>query len=168
MPILSHSADNPFVDGRQSDRALAVRTGVERYFHELGWATLPELALAGGRRADLVAISAKGDIAIIEVKSSIADFRADTKWPEYHDHCDFLYFATLTDVPRNIFPDETGLMIADAFGADILRPAEELRIAAARRKAVTLRFSRAAAQRLVRCCVHAGLDPTTLVETDEG
>ncbi|MFD0916761.1 MmcB family DNA repair protein [Pseudahrensia aquimaris] len=157
MPIVSLAQDNPFVDGRQSERALAVRTGVERHLSEAGWVTLPELTLRTGRRADLVALSPKGEVMIVEVKSSLADLRADAKWPDYFDFCDRLYFATLPDVPMDEFPAEAGLMIADAYGAEEIRPCVDAKMPAARRKEVHLRFARASAIRLARCCAHAGL-----------
>lgn len=157
MPIVSPHASNPFVDGRQSERALEIRSGVERYFEELGWATLPELALESGRRADIVALSPKGDVTIVEIKSSIADFRADTKWPDYRLDCDVLIFATLADVPAEVFPQDAGLMVCDAYGGEILRSAPEHKMPAARRKKLHLRFARACAFRLARCCAHAGV-----------
>ena len=164
MPIISLDTSNPFVDGRQSERAMTIRTGVERYFGEAGWATLPELTLPTGRRADLVALSAKGQICIVEIKSSIADLKADNKWPEYRSYCDELVFATLADVPADIFPEDAGFMVADAHGADMLRPPEIEKMAAARRKTVHLAFARASAQRLARCCAHAGLDSSIFNE----
>jgi hypothetical protein len=160
MPIVSLNAANPFVDGRQSERALSIRTGVERYFADAGWATLPELTLPTGRRADLIALSNKGQICIVEVKSSVADLKADTKWPDYRDYCDELIFATLADVPAEIFPQEAGFMVADAHGSELLRQPPLEKIAAARRKVVHLAIARASAQRLARCCAHAGLDST--------
>lgn len=164
MPLVSLASDNPFLDGRQSQRALTIRSGVERYFLEAGWATLAELTLPTGRRADLVALSSKGQICIVEIKSSIADMKADTKWPEYLLHSDELVFATLPDVPVEIFPDDAGFMLADAHGAELIRPAPVAKIPAARRKAVHLIFARASAQRLARCCAHAGFDSTQFVD----
>ena len=164
MPIVSLKTENPFVDGRQSDRALQGRTGVERYFAEKNWTTLPEMTLATGRRADLVALSPKGEICIVEVKSSIADLKADNKWPDYRDFCDELIFATLVDVPADIFPLEAGLMIADAYGAELLRPPPQQKLAAARRKSIHLAFARASASRLARCCAYAGIEGSTLAD----
>ena len=160
MPIVSLDTDNPFVDGRQSKRALAIRNGVERYFVEAGWATLPELTLPGGRRADILALSLKGQICIVEIKSSVADMKADTKWSEYRDHADELIFATLPDVPQAIFPQDAGFMLADAHGAELIRPSPIEKISASRRKSVHLVFARASALRLARCCAHAGVDST--------
>ncbi len=160
MPIVQLAVSNPFVDGRQSDRALNIRAGAERYFADHGWATLPEMTLASGRRADLVALSPKGRVTIVEIKSSVADFRVDTKWPDYREDCDALIFATLADVPADIFPDDAGLMICDSYGADTVREAPEHSMKPTRRRDVHLRFARAAAMRLSRCCAHAGVDGT--------
>lgn len=168
MPIVAFDASNPFIDGRQSDRALAIRSGMERHLVEGGWVTLPEMALANGRRADLVGLSPVGSILIVEIKSSVEDFRSDTKWHEYREFCDMFTFAALADVPAEIFPQGEGLFIADAWGAEALREPVEAKLAAARRKAVTLRFARATAQRLARCCDHAGLSSATFGEESEG
>lgn len=166
MPVISVTNENPFEDGRQSERALMIRSGVERYFRRLGWVTLPELTLDNGRRADLVALSAKGDLQIVEIKSSVADLKADSKWPDYRDWCDELYFATLSDVPAEIFPADAGFIVADAYGAEPVRDAPEHRLAAARRKKMHLAFARACASRLERLCAHAGVDASTLVDDD--
>lgn len=123
--------------------------GVRRHFAELGFATVDELPLASGRRADITALGPDGSLSIVEVKSSIEDFRVDQKWPFYRAHCDRLYFATTVRVPQEIFPADCGLIIADAYGAEIIREAPEHRLAAATRKAVTLRFARLAAMRLL-------------------
>ena len=136
------------VDGRQSPTALAVARGTARHLHALGYCVVSELPLPSGRRADLVALGGDGEIVIVEIKSSVADFRADQKWSEYRLHCDRLYFATIVDVPREIFPADAGLIVADAFGASILGDAPEHRLAAATRKAILLRFAHAAALRL--------------------
>lgn len=140
--------DDPLSDGRQSETALKVWRGTARLLRRHNFACLPEVTLASGRRADLLALGPKNELWIIEVKSSIADFRADTKWPEYRDHCDRLYFATHPDVPLEIFPEEAGLIVSDGYGAEILREAPDHKVAAATRKAVTLRFARHSAKRL--------------------
>ncbi len=136
------------VDGRQSPTALAIARGTARYLHALGYSVVSELPLPSGRRADLVALGGDGEILIVEIKSSVADFRADQKWIEYRLHCDRLFFATVVDVPCEIFPADAGLIVADAFGASIISEAPEHRLAAARRKTVMLRFAHAAALRL--------------------
>lgn len=118
-------------------------------------AVLPELGLSSGRRADLVALSDKGEISIVEIKSSIEDFRVDRKWGDYRRHCDRLYFATHPDVPLEIFPEDCGLILSDGYGAHLVREAPEHRLPPATRKSVTLLFSRIAAERLMAAEWHA-------------
>jgi hypothetical protein len=136
------------MDGRQSPTALAIARGTARHLHALGYSVVSELPLPSGRRADLVGLGNSGEIVIVEIKSSIADFRADRKWMEYRLHCDRLFFATVVDVPCEIFPNDTGLIVADAFGASIVCEAPEHRLPAPTRKAMMLRFAHAAARRL--------------------
>jgi hypothetical protein len=135
-------------DGRQSATALAVARGSARLLHANGFCVVSELALPSGRRADLTALDAGGEIWIVEIKSSVADFRADQKWQDYRAHCDRLFFATAIDVPCEIFPPDTGLIVADAFGGAFHCQAPEHRLPAATRKAMMLLFARAAALRL--------------------
>ena len=136
------------VDGRQSHTALSVARGTMRLLHQFGFSGLSELSLPSGRRADLVAINRAGDIWIVEIKSSIEDFRADQKWTDYRLHCDRLFFATTVEVPCEIFPKDTGLIVADAFGAQVVCEAPEHRLHAATRKCMMLAFARCAALRL--------------------
>jgi hypothetical protein len=136
------------IDGRQSATALAIARGTARHLHALGYCVVSELPLPSGRRADLVALGGGGEIVIVEIKSSVADFRADHKWMDYRLHCDRLFFATIVDVPCEIFPKDTGLIVADAFGASIICEAPEHRLPAPTRKAMMLRFAYAAALRL--------------------
>src|SRR5262245_29124747 len=103
--------------------ALLLCRGVCRALGQLGFATLTEFALANGRRADVMALGRGGELAIVEVKSSIADFRADRKWPEYWEFCDRLYFAVAAGFPRDLIPAECSLVVADPFGAAIVREA---------------------------------------------
>ena len=138
----------PPIDGRQSQTALAIARGTSRLLHAHGFCVVAELPLASGRRADLVALDASGEIWIVEIKSSIADFRADHKWMDYRLHCDRLFFATCREVPCEIFPPDTGLIVADAFGAFIHCEAPEHRLPAPTRKSMTLAIARAAAMRL--------------------
>src|SRR5215471_19284352 len=137
MSLSSLSAALP-VDGRQSPAALAIARGTTRLLHSLGFSVVSELALASGRRADLVALNSNGDIWIVEIKSSIADFRADQKWMDYRMHCDRLFFATTVEVPCEIFPKDTGLIVADAFGAQVVCEAPEHRLHAATRRSMML------------------------------
>jgi hypothetical protein len=135
-------------DGRQSPAALMIARGTARLLHAHGLCVVSELPLASGRRADLVALGNDGEIWIVEIKSSVADLRADRKWPEYRAHCDRLFFATSAVVPAGIFPSDAGLIVADSFGAAIVAEAPEHRLHAATRKSMTLKIARAAARRL--------------------
>lgn len=144
-------------DGRQSDMALLIGRGTRRLLRNLNFSTLTELPLASGRRADIVALASDATFVIVEIKSSIADFRADMKWPDYRAHCDRLYFAIPDGVPAAIMPEDAGLIVADAFGAAILREAPEHRLAPATRRAMLMRFAHAAAHRL-----HGLSDPEIL------
>ena len=136
------------VDGRQSETALRIARGTARLLHAHGFCVVSELPLPSGRRADLVALDSSGKIWIVEIKSSVADFRADQKWMDYRLHCDRLFFATTLDVPCEIFPPDTGLIVADAFGAEFKCEAPEHKLPAATRKSMMLLFARAAALRL--------------------
>jgi hypothetical protein len=136
-------------DGRQSETALLVQRGVCRLLHAHGFAPLAEFTLASGRRADLCAINSDGLIWIVEIKSSLEDFRADQKWPEYRDYCDRFCFAIPLTMDQSIIPEEAGLIVADSYGAEVLRMTGDHPLHASRRKAVTLSFARAAALRSV-------------------
>jgi hypothetical protein len=149
MPIIQALPVNPLADGRQSERAMVIRRGVQRLLAGMGAHVIPELSLATGRRADLVALTRQGDIWIIEIKSSVEDFRVDRKWPDYRLHSDRFFFASHPDVPAGIFPEECGFILSDGYGAEILRGAPEHRMAAATRRAMMLRFARAGAARLL-------------------
>jgi hypothetical protein len=152
---MSMPALNVPIDGRQSETALAVARGTARLLHAHGFSVVSELPLPSGRRADLVALDTAGTVWIVEIKSSVADFRADQKWQDYRLHCDRLFFATSLDVPCEIFPPDTGLIVADAFGAEFKCEAPEHKLPAATRKAMMLLFARAAALRL-----QSLIDPT--------
>jgi hypothetical protein len=117
---------------------------------ELGLASLTEVTLANGRRADVMAMGIKGEIVIIEVKSCLQDFASDQKWPEYGPYCDRFYFAIDCDFPKERLPEDAGMMVCDGFGGAILRQCEARPLPSARRKAVTLSFARLAASRLMR------------------
>lgn len=142
------TAPQPPEDGRQSPTARAVQRGVLRHLAAHGLVGVTEFTLATGRRADILALDAKGEISIIEIKSSVQDFRTDGKWPDYRAFCDRLLFAVPLDFPLEILPPAVGLLVADAFGAELLRPPERHPLAAATRKALTLRIARTAASRL--------------------
>ncbi len=133
-------------------RAADICRGTQRLLADLGFYAITEMPLANNRRADIAAIGPSGDIWMIEVKSSIQDFKSDHKWREYMDFCDRLSFAVAEDFPQELIPPEAGLIVADGFYGAVVRDAPETRLAPARRKAVTLRFARLAAARLA----HAG------------
>ena len=137
----------PF-DGRQSPTAAALQRGVCRALRALGHSVVTELALANGRRADVVALSDAGDVTIVEIKSCLLDYQTDAKWQDYLPFCDRLYFAVAVDFPREIIPPFVGLILADRYGAEFMREPLEERLSAARRKAMMLNFARAAALRL--------------------
>jgi len=125
-----------------------ITRGAGRLLSGLGYDWLREYRLATGRRADLMGLNRRGAFTIVEVKSSLADFRADGKWRDYLDWCDSFYFAVAADFPAEVLPAEQGLIVADGFGAAIVREAAPAHLHASRRKTLTLRFARKAARRL--------------------
>ncbi|MGE0697825.1 MAG: MmcB family DNA repair protein [Hyphomicrobiaceae bacterium] len=139
----------PLVDGRQSARARDIARGAQRALALRGLRAIPEVALPDGRRADLMGLDEAGNVWIVEIKSSLEDFRSDAKWPDYRAWCDRLLFAVAPGFPLEVLPEDTGLMLADRYGGEIVREAPEHRLAASRRKAVTLRLARVAAGRLM-------------------
>jgi hypothetical protein len=147
------------VDGRQSETALTIARGVRRLLRARGFSSLTELSLTGGRRADIAAVNREGEVLIVEVKSCAADLRADRKWRDYAASCDRLYFAISEQTPAGLTPLEAGLIVADPYGAEIVREAELRRMAPASRRALLLRFAQAAADRL-----HRLADPGTAAQ----
>jgi hypothetical protein len=139
---------------RDDARAKAILRGTQRLLRSLNFESLSEVSLGNGRRADILALGRDGEAWIIEIKSSIADFRSDLKWHEYRDYCDALLFAVAPDYPSDILPPETGLILADAYAGELVRVALRHPLSAARRKALTLSFARTAAMRLL-----AQIDP---------
>jgi hypothetical protein len=129
---------------------VAVCRGACRLMRQAGFSVLLEMPLPDGRRADIFAIDRKGAVTIVEVKSSIEDWRVDLKWPDYLDWCDQLYFAVPVDFPRALIPDEIGLIVADAYGGEILRHPPARALAAARRKSLLVDCARLASERLAR------------------
>jgi hypothetical protein len=140
----------------RSDAALLAR-GVCRALDQLGYASLVEFPLANGRRTDVLALGRRGDLIAVEIKSSVADFRADQKWPSYREFADRLYFAVASGFPIALIPEDCGIMVADAFGGSVLREGQTTTLTAGRRRAVTLRFAWIAAARLRR-----SLDPEAM------
>ncbi|WP_169543733.1 MmcB family DNA repair protein [Sneathiella aquimaris] len=132
----------------RSDLGKRLAAGVQVLFTALGYSSMTEVKLKSGRRVDVMGINKKGHILVAEVKSSPADFRSDGKWPEYLEFCDGYYFAVADDFPLDLLPAEQGIIIADPFHAEILRPCEDIKLNATRRRNITLRFARQAAERL--------------------
>jgi len=128
--------------------AASIARGVARLLARMGMAVLHEVVLPDGRRADLLALSAEGEFWAIEVKSGPRDFLTDAKWPDYLAFCDRLCFAVDEAFPQALIPPEVGLLVADAFDAVLLRDPPCTKLAAARRRALTLRFALLAARRL--------------------
>lgn len=145
---------------RPDPLAQAVARGVCRLLDRLGHVGLTEFVLRNGRRADVIALGPAGELTIVEVKSSLADFRADAKWPDYLEFCERYYFAVPHGFPLQALPADQGVIVADGYDAAILREPERRPLAAARRKAVTLRFGQVAARRLRLLLDPAGLNPT--------
>ncbi len=145
--------------GPQSAAAREICRGVVRVLAAHGLTALAELPLPNGRRADVVGIGPDGMLWIVEIKSSLEDFRADRKWPEYREFSDRLFFAVGTEFPRDVLPEDAGLIVADRYGGEIVRAAPEIRLPAPKRKAMTLRLARASASRL-----SVLLDPTLPAE----
>lgn len=138
--------DSPLLFGLASD----VARGVSRLLLERGYSPLLEFTLPNGRRLDVAAISEDGDFTAVEIKCSLADFRGDEKWPDYLHYCDRYYFAVPDGFPVEVLPHDQGLIVADRFGAAIVREARHSPIVAARRKALLIRFGRTAAERFAR------------------
>jgi hypothetical protein len=137
------------------ERTLDIVRGTCRLLLDLGASPILEWTLANGRRADIAAIDAAGDILIVEVKSCREDYEADAKWRDYLEFADRFFFAVDADFPRELLPQEAGLILADRYGAAVLREAPREGLAAARRKAALLRFARHAAERYMRAVVDA-------------
>ncbi len=125
----------------------AVTRGTARVMLALGYAPLLEVGLPNGRRADIMALGPRGQMVIVEVKSSLEDFRIDRKWSEYMPYCDAFYFAVAPEFPREVLPQDPGLIIADGFDGAVLRAAPLTPLVGARRKALLVAFGRLAAMR---------------------
>ena len=133
---------------RQTMEACDLLRGVGRTLAEADHAVIAELPLRNGRRADMAALDRAGAITMVEVKSCRADFRSDRKWYEYLPYCDRFYFAVGRDFPLDLLPPEEGLILVDRFGGEIVREARLRALSPARRKAMLIRFGRAASGRL--------------------
>jgi hypothetical protein len=153
--------DSPLID--TSPGTAAVRRGICRLFARNDVWCLAEMPLHGGRRADLMGIDAKGHVIIVEIKVSRADLMGDAKWTDYLGFCDRFYWGLAPALDRacleqdSFLPDRCGVIVADGYDAEIVRPAPLLQMAAARRKVEVERLARAALRRMV-----TSADPHTL------
>lgn len=143
------SDDTPDEPTTRPEITLALARGISRMLIDLGLTPLLELPLGNGRRADIVGLAPGGELWIVETKSCLADFAVDQKWPDYLDYCDRFFFGVTEDFPRELIPDECGLIVADSFGGAVLRDSPLRPLAGARRKAMTLSYARLAALRAI-------------------
>ena len=130
------------------NNGVLLARGVCRFLRQAGYGTLTEFTLRNRRRVDVIALAEDGRIVVVEVKSSEADFRADAKWRDYLGFCDAFYFAVPEGFPRQLIPEECGLLVADGFGAETLREPDQGKVNPARRKSLITRFARTASLRL--------------------
>ncbi|MGB0575146.1 MAG: MmcB family DNA repair protein [Alphaproteobacteria bacterium] len=146
----------PVSDGRrdrfnnQTPLTRALTRGICRLFTDMGFGAVTEFRLPNGRRVDVMALGSGGEFSVIEVKSSVPDFRSDAKWPEYLPFCDRFYFAVPEHFPVDILPDDCGIIVADSFAAIIEREAPERALNATRRRHQLQRFALTASERLQR------------------
>ena len=146
----------PIVDLRQSPTALRVQRGVMRLLRErYDFCCYAEVPLRNGRRADVLAVGPKGEIWIVEIKSSLLDFQVDRKWPEYREFSDRFFFAKPPELDPEIFPVSEGLIVADGHDGEILRDSANTPLLPARRKALMLKLARLGADR-----IHMLMDPS--------
>ena len=156
-------SDSPLIDSAALAGAAGVRRGIGRLFARNQVWCLAEMPLRGGRRADLMGIDAKGHVVIVEIKVSRADLLGDAKWTDYLEFCDRFYWGLSPELDRacleqdGFLPDRCGVIVADGYDAEIVRPAPLLQMAAARRKVEVERLARAALRRMA-----TALDPHTL------
>jgi hypothetical protein len=151
---LTNRFASPCDGTEQLHGAAAILRGTQRLIRSLNFESLSEVPLGNGRRADVLALAHNGEVWIVEIKSSTADFRADQTWPDYREYCDALLFAVAPDFPTEILPADAGLILADAYAGDLIRQPPRHPLSPARRKALTLSIARMATMRL-----HARIDP---------
>lgn len=142
QPVDSFTDDMPAMPGQRLGR------GVCRGLLALDFVCVEELVPAPGLRVDVMALGPKGEVWVVECKSGRADYRADRKWQGYLDWCDRFFWAVDASFPVEMLPEGTGLILADAFDAEVVRMAPEAALSPARRKVVVRTFARTAAARL--------------------
>lgn len=140
----------PLPPQRRPEVTVAVRRGACRLLRQAGFSVLREVCLPDGRRADILAIGTGGELAIVEVKSSIEDWQVDSKWPDYLDWSDRFYVAVPVDFPKPLIPEDAGLIVADAYGGAILRESPRRPVAPARRRSLLIGCARVASERLAQ------------------
>ncbi len=148
MESHKRNGENAERQGARDGLAQDLARGVGQLLRQMDFCSLTEFTLRSGRRVDVIGLSSKGELLVVEIKSSLEDFRSDQKWPEYLEYCDRFFFAVPDFFPREILPQDTGLIIADPFSAVIFRDAPKLTLNAARRRSLHLNFARTAARRL--------------------
>ena len=121
--------------------------GVCRHLRSHDIVSVEELVPTSGLRVDVMALGPKGEVWIVECKSSRADFQTDHKWQGYLEWCDRFFWAVDSDFPTELLPEDTGLMLADGYDAEIVRMGPEVKLASARRKVMIQKFARHAAIR---------------------
>ncbi|MEM1300986.1 MAG: MmcB family DNA repair protein [Pseudomonadota bacterium] len=145
---------NDLATSRQLKPGQLLARGVCRHLLGYDFVTVEELTPTSGKRVDIMALGPKGEVWIVECKSSRADFKSDQKWQGYLEWCDRYFWAVDDAFPSELLPDDTGLIIADAYDAEIIRMGPEDKLPPARRKVVIQKFARHAALRS-----HAARDP---------
>jgi hypothetical protein len=152
LPLIRPTAPPPArsLDDEARRLAEALQRGVSRMLEEHGYGTLVEFRLPNGRRADVIGLNAATDFVIVEVKTSVADLRADAKWPEYLPYCNAFYFAVPDGFPQHLLPAEHGVIVADAYDAAVIRPSGAFALHPTRRRSQLLRFALTASARLSR------------------
>lgn len=140
----TRGADDPGIP----EPAAALARGVSRLLDDLGYRALVEFNLTSRRRVDVAALDKGGRFAVVEIKSSVDDFRADRKWREYLSHCDAFYFGVAADFPLDRLPDDCGIIVGDAYYGAIVQRAPASSMNGTRRRAQILRFALTSAHRL--------------------
>ena len=135
--------------------------GAARHLVSHGFACVEELVPTRGLRVDIMALGPKGEVWIVECKSSRVDFTSDSKWQGYLEWADRFFWAVDSEFPTELLPDDTGLIIADGYGGEIIRMGPETKLAGARRKAMVQKFAVHAARRL-----HVLRDPDMRLDRD--
>lgn len=151
LAVVPSETEVPADGGALSARDVA--RGVARLFARNDIWLMSEMPLRNGRRADLMGIDPKGHVIIVEIKVQRGDLLGDGKWPDYLDFCDRFYWGLPPDLDRTPLdgegyrPDCCGIVVADGYDGEIIRPAPLHPLAAARRKVEVERLARAALRR---------------------